>query len=79
MRNLTGNVVVVAASLAPLSASAHPGPHRDEMAWVLVHALTNADHSLVIGAGLALAAWIAMTIVLLARPERAAVTSRDKR
>jgi hydrogenase/urease accessory protein HupE len=79
MRSLARNVLAVSASLAPLSAFAHPGPHRDEMAWGLVHAISNPDHSLMaIGAGTALVAWIAAALVAV-KSDRTAAGRVDAR
>lgn len=78
MRNLARNVLVVAASLAPASAFAHPGPHRNEAAWMLLHAVTNADHLLLIGAGGAFLVSIA-AVLLAATFDRIAVASVDAR
>jgi hydrogenase/urease accessory protein HupE len=71
MRYLARNVLAAGAWLSPISAFAHSGAHRNEMAWSLVHAVTNADHMLVIGSGAALLAWTA-TVLLASKSERTA-------
>ncbi len=64
MRNLVKVVLAGVASVAPASAFAHPGPHRNEAVWSLLHAVTNADHRLVIGVGAAVLAAAIAAILL---------------
>ena len=78
MRNLARAVLLGAASFAPFAASAHPGPHRNEAAWVFVHAVTNADHLLVIGGAAALIGLIAANF-LLAKSSDTVAPSADER
>jgi len=64
MRRLTKLPFIAIASLAPATAFAHPGPHRDDAAWTLLHLLSNPDHWLVIGAGVAIALGSAALLAL---------------
>jgi len=65
MLKLANLSLLAFASLAPTAALAHPGPHRNEAAWVLVHVLTHSDHLLVIAAAIAVAAAFALAIAAL--------------
>jgi len=68
MRALKKLSLAGVASLPPAAAFAHPGPHRDDAVWSLLHILTNPDHWLVIGAGVAIAFGSAALVAL--RPQR---------
>ncbi|HXY59299.1 MAG TPA: hypothetical protein VEH76_12040 [Methylocystis sp.] len=70
MRNLTGLSLLAFASLAPTAALAHPGPHRNEAAWLLVHALTHSDHLLVIVAAIAVALALAVAALFALEAQR---------
>ena len=65
MRTLTNLSLLAFASLAPTAAVAHPGPHRNEAAWLLVHALTHSDHLLVIAAAVTVAVALALAAAAL--------------
>jgi len=67
MRILGKLSLAAVASLAPAAALAHPGPHRDDAVWSLLHIVTNPDHWLVIGAGVAIALGSAALVAL--RPQ----------
>ena len=67
MRHGLRKFLAVSALFVPASAQAHPGPHREELLWSLVHAVTQMDHLAAIGVGAAFAvAW-----TLTARKRRA--------
>jgi len=70
MRNLTGLSLLAIASLAPTAALAHPGPHRNEAAWLLVHFLTHSDHLLVIFAAVAVALALAVAALFALEAQR---------
>ena len=63
MRHGLRKFLAVSALFVPASAQAHPGPHREELLWSLVHAVTQMDHlaamaAVGVGATLAVAvAW----------------------
>ncbi len=61
MRHGLRKFLAVSALFVPASAQAHPGPHREELLWSFVHAVTQMDHLAVMaamGAGATLAvAW----------------------
>lgn len=63
MRHGVRKFLAVSALFVPASAQAHPGPHREELLWSLVHAVTQMDHlaamaAVGVGATLAVAvAW----------------------
>lgn len=70
MRVHTKLGLLTLASLAPAAAFAHPGPHRNEAAWILVHALTHPDHLLVIGVAVAVVVALAAWLLLALEPQR---------
>lgn len=62
MRHGLRKFLAVSALFVPASAQAHPGPHREELLWSLVHAVTQMDHLAVMaamGAGATLAVAVA--------------------
>ena len=69
MRHGLRKFLAISALFVPASAQAHPGPHREELLWSLVHAVTQMDHLAAIGVGAALAAAVAWP--LTARRRRA--------
>ena len=76
MRNITKIALLCAAAVAPASALAHPGPHRLESVWSLLHAFSHVDPLLVAGAGLAA---LAAVTTLLERKNREIVAASARR
>jgi hydrogenase/urease accessory protein HupE len=64
MRNLARIIFAAAGALAPFSAFAHQGPHRDEALWSLLHAATNADHLSALGVAALVSACIAALLAM---------------
>ena len=58
------SLIVAVGLLTPAAALAHPGPHRGDAAWTLLHVLTNSDHLLLIGVGVAIALGSAALLAL---------------
>jgi hydrogenase/urease accessory protein HupE len=69
MRHGLREILAISALFVPVSAQAHPGPHRGELLWSLAHAVTQVDHLAAIGVGAALA--VALAWPLTARRRRA--------
>jgi hydrogenase/urease accessory protein HupE len=69
MRHGLREILAISALFVPVSAQAHPGPHRGELLWSLAHAVTQIDHLGAIGVGAALALVLAWP--LTARRRRA--------
>jgi hypothetical protein len=67
--------LIAPAAIAPATAFAHPGAHRLESVWSLLHAFSNIDHLLVLGAGFAALAAVA---ILLERNSGGIVAARLK-
>jgi hypothetical protein len=63
----TLSLIVAGAWLAPAAAFAHPGPHHGDAAWSLRHVLSNSDHLLLIGVGVAIALGSAALFALQAQ------------
>jgi hydrogenase/urease accessory protein HupE len=62
MRHGLKKFLAISALFVPASAQAHPGPHREEMLWSLIHAVTQIDHlaaMAAVGVGTALAGAVA--------------------
>ncbi len=68
MRRLTKLPFIAIASLAPATAFAHAGPHHGDAAWSLLHVVSNSDHLLLIGVGVAIA--LGATALLVLQPQR---------
>ena len=71
MRHGLREILAIGALFVPVSAQAHPGPHRGELLWSLAHAVTQIDHLGAIGVGAALAVALAVAWPLTARRRRA--------
>jgi len=67
MRSLKKLPLIAIASLAPATAFAHAGPRHGD-AWSLLHVVSNPDHLLLIGVGVAIALGSAALLAL--QPQR---------
>ncbi len=72
MRHAIRNFLAMGAFAVPASAQAHPGPHREELLWSLVHAVTQSDHIAAMAAtGFGAAIFLAVAALLVTRESRA--------
>ena len=72
MRHGLREILAISALFVPASAQAHPGPHREELLWSLVHAVTQGDHIAAMAAtGFGAAIFVALAALPVARKSRA--------
>ncbi len=62
MSKLEQTVMIVASTLLPVAARAHPGPHRESLELSLRHAFTEPEHLLTMTW---IGSWCAMAICVV--------------
>jgi hydrogenase/urease accessory protein HupE len=50
MSRLKQFTIAIGSVFLPATVQAHPGPHREDLGWSLLHAFTQADHLLTMAA-----------------------------
>jgi len=71
MRRALRNILAMGALVVPASAQAHPGPHREELLWSLVHCVTESDHlAALAAASFGAAIFVAAAALLVTRESR---------
>jgi hydrogenase/urease accessory protein HupE len=75
MSKLKQCVVAVGPALIPAAAHAHPGPHKGDLGWTLVHLFGHPDHLMAMAA-IALSASILVSAAYWFIPWRSGPRSR---